>query len=542
MRKSIVCVIFLLTLAGADLKAEDGPSGSVPLTRADLVRANNQFAVDLYHRLQSHEGNLFFSPFSLSASLALTAAGAQGETAQQMARVLDLPNDLPRAHAAFGSLRKELEESQSPHTYRLHTANSLWGPKDLQFLPGFQQVAGECYGAAAKAIDFQDNSNGALTAINDWVEQQTRSQIRDFLKPGSLDAQTRLLLVNAVYFKGEWGHPFKRERNREGPFHARSQRSIPATYMNQTSKLAYLDANDFQALEIPYSGSAVSMLVFLPKTPGGLTKLEKSMTAEHLEKWLSRLEPCEVELSLPKFQLAAEIQLQSTLAAMGMTLPFSAAADFSRLCSSGEPLQLTAVVHKAVVEVNEEGTEASAATAVKAARGIANPNRPTFHADHPFLFLIRHNPSASILFLGRLVEPPAAKPSLAAKPRGLGTEGDAGKLEGSWVLAAAEEDGRPKPTDLVKTGRLLVLGDKFILKIGEKVYTGREKLDAARQPKEIDLTMNDGPYKGKVMRGIYELDGDQHRTCVSIPGKQRPTAFTTSPGGYLLQTWKRGGP
>jgi uncharacterized protein (TIGR03067 family) len=316
--------------------------------------------------------------------------------------------------------------------------------------------------------------------------------------------------------------------------------------MHQTASVPYLDSESCQVVELRYAGREMSLLVFLPKKPDGLADLESSLTADTLATSVAKLQPSGVDLAFPKFQLAAELELRDTLRAMGMTLAFEPHADFSQLCSAAESPKLSAVLQKAVIDVNEEGSEASAATAIKAARSILNPERPAFRADHPFLFLIRHNPTGSILFLGRITEPPAATlPRVAEKRasrsvRGPQEPSDQQKLQGSWVLVSAEDDGKPKPKKLVKTGSLVVRGDTFTLKMGQTTYTGVEKLDESKLPKEIDVTFNDGPQKGGLQRGIYELDGDQHRTCIALPGKERPTAFTGSSGGSRLRTWMRG--
>jgi serpin B len=369
-----------------------------------VVEGNTRFALDLYGRLRGQEGNLFFSPYSISAALAMTSAGARGETADEMAKVLHLSLGAERLAAAEGALAKQINGGGQKRGYQLRTANALWGQKGFAFRPEFLKLTADGYGAPLHEVQFGD-SEGARKTINAWVERQTEEKIKDLIKPGVLDANTRLVLTNAIYFKGDWQLQFKKDQTRDEPFQLGGDKTVPAPLMHQQARFAYLDGPDFQLLEMPYAGKDLSMVVLLPKKLDGLASLEKELTAANLGRWLKGAQEQKVQVALPRFRLTAEFGLNKALAELGMPSAFSESADFSGMGGSKGELYLSAVVHKAFVDVNEEGTEAAAATgAVVAARALG-PVVPVFRADHPFVFLIRDRRSDSVLFLGRLASP-----------------------------------------------------------------------------------------------------------------------------------------
>jgi len=402
MRKGSV-----IAAAAAILATGFGPEG-LPGARSQeadvsaVVKGDNEFAFDLYGRLRHHDGNLFFSPNSISTALAMTYAGARGDTADEMARALHFTLPPEQLHPAFGALVRELNGAGRKRGYQLSVANALWGRKGYGFKDDFLRLARANYGGGLREVDFARNAEGARKEINSWVEKQTREKIKDLLKPSDVTPGTPLILTNAIYFKGDWLSPFKKEQTRDEPFAIGGGTRVTARMMHQTAKFRYHDSGTTQVLELPYAGKELSMVVLLPKAVEGLADLESSLTADRVAGWLSRLREQEVVVSLPRFQTTAEFRLRDQLSALGMRRAFTN-ADFSGITDK-EGLSISDVIHKAFVDVNEEGTEAAAATAV-ISRGLSPSKQPVFRADHPFVFLIRDTRHGSVLFLGRVVNP-----------------------------------------------------------------------------------------------------------------------------------------
>jgi serpin B len=377
-----------------------------PSDNAAIVRGDNQFAVDLYAQLKREQPdkNLFFSPTSISLALCMTAAGASGPTQSEMANVLHLDADLAQAHAHFHQLLEQWNATGEKRAYQLRVANRLWGQQGYPIRPEFLTLTRQQYGAEMLLLDFAQPA-AASREINHWVEEQTNNKIKDLIPPASLDALTRLVLTNAVYFKGDWVQPFSKQGTREEDFTVSAQAKVKVPLMHQQTRLGYAEEETFQAIELPYAGGDLSMVVLLPKEAGGLPELEQAITVDKLASAISKLHVREVNAYLPKFKLETSFGLNATLEALGMKQAFSRAADFSGI--SAEKLYISAVLHKAYVDVNEEGTEAAAATGV-VMKALAMPHMesiPVFRADHPFLFLIRDTRAGSILFLGRLTSP-----------------------------------------------------------------------------------------------------------------------------------------
>ena len=376
---------------------------------AQVAEGCNRFAFDLYGRLKGGEGNLFLSPYSISTALAMTYAGARGETAEQMAEVLRLPASGEAVHGAYGALQSDLNAAGEGGAFELVVANRLWGQKGYAFLPDFLALLEARYGAGLEQLDFARATEAARKTINSWIEKQTRDKIKELLKPGVLDAMTRLVLTNAIYFKGKWAEEFDKKLTRDEDFFPAPEKKVTAPLMHRTAKFGYFEGDGLQALELPYQGDRLAMVVLLPKRnvpPGakdGLAALEASLSAEKVADWLGKLHRREVRVALPRFKTTAEFSLRDTLVAMGMTDAFGR-ADFSGMTGTRD-LFISAVIHKAFVDVNEEGTEAAAATAVviRPLNGGGSP--PAFRADHPFLFLIRDTKTGAILFLGRILDP-----------------------------------------------------------------------------------------------------------------------------------------
>jgi serpin B len=399
-----VVVLVMLASSQAAVGAVEQPTAPAEDV-AKVAGGCNRFAFDLYARLKGAEGNLFLSPYSISTALAMTSAGARGETAEQMAQVLFLPASGAAVHAAYGALQNDLNTAGAGGAFELAVANRLWGQKGYEFLSDFLALVEKNYGAGLEQVDFAADTEGSRKTINAWVERQTRDKIKDLIKPGVLDAMTRLVLTNAIYFKGKWANEFDKKLTRDEDFFLTPEKKVTAPLMHQTKHFSYFDGGDFQVLGLPYQGDRLAMVVLLPKAKDGLAALEASLSAEKLAEWIGKMRRREVQVALPRFKTTAEFGLKDTLVVMGMADAFDPAkADLSGM-NGKRDLFISAVVHKAFVDVNEEGTEAAAATAVVTRAGNGGGPPPVFRADHPFLFLIRDTRSGAILFLGRILDP-----------------------------------------------------------------------------------------------------------------------------------------
>jgi serpin B len=374
---------------------------------AKLVAGNTAFGCALYGQLQSERGNLFLSPFSISTALAMTAAGARGKTLDEMEKVLHLPAHAP---AAFGAILKSLndEPDAKKRGFTLTTANALWAQKGYPWRPEYKKLVATDFAAGLFDVDYQTDPETARGTINAWVEKETREKIKNLLPQGSVTPLTRLVLTNAIYFKGDWDIQFKKDDTKELPFTLAdgSKKNTPLMY--RVGGYNYLETEGFQVLDLPYVGKRISMTVILPKKPDGLPAVEKELTGSQLSALLQSLRyEKQVHVHLPKFKVEKSFTLNEPLQALGMKTAFQRNADFSGMHTGGEDLHITAVLHKAYVDVNEEGTEAAAATGVVVGTtSVAEPPKPKyFRADRPFLFLIRDHKTQSVLFMGRLTEP-----------------------------------------------------------------------------------------------------------------------------------------
>ena len=256
-----------------------------------VAQANNSFGADLDARLAGQQGNLFFSPYSIETALAMTYAGARGLTAEQMAKVLHLPAQGEQIHKAFSQLIHDLNAEKGPdgkpRGYQLSVANALWGQKGVEFLPAFLGLLRADYGAEMEQVDFAGDTEGARNTINKWVEKETRDKIKELLQPGVLDPAVLLVLTNAIYFKGFWASPFEVRDTQPAAFHVSADREVSVPMMYQQDHFAYTENEGSQALVLPYAGHELSMVILLPRIMDGLPKLEKSLTAENLTKWLA---------------------------------------------------------------------------------------------------------------------------------------------------------------------------------------------------------------------------------------------------------------
>jgi serpin B len=397
-------IITILLVAGCG-KRETDAERKQRLDVSAVVEGNTQFAFDLYAKLrEGSTDNLFFSPCSISTALAMTYAGAREETEKEMARVLHFTVPQDRLSLIFASLMAGLQNDTKGVQFCV--ANHLWGQQGYDFLPEFLRITREDYGAELALLDFVRAPEEARTTINDWVEKQTERRIRDVVPPGVLNELTRLVLTNAVYFKGTWTTQFDKGFTRECPFRGLPTKTSSALMMYQTGFFKHGTTRDVQILEMPYLGDECSMLIVLPKSLNGLDNLETQFNAANFGKWLSVLRKREVRVYLPRFTITSDFRMKDVLVSMGMPAAFTKnVANFSGMDGTRR-LFISAVFHKAFVNVNEEGTEAAAATvAVSEDLDMDSPSPVEFMADHPFVFLIRNSKTGAILFVGRVVNP-----------------------------------------------------------------------------------------------------------------------------------------
>ena len=421
MLLSVLLLTVLLSVAGcaegevAGLLQSDKPRETSPdivtADLEDLVEGNSAFAFDLYQAIKEKGGNLFYSPYSISVALAMTYAGARNETEQQMADTLRFTLDQSKLHPVFNSLDLELAsrgegaEGKDGEGFRLNIVNEIWGQKDYEFRNEFLDVLSENYGAGLRLLDYINAPEASRVTINDWVSDQTEGRIEDLIPQGVIDALTRLVLTNAIYFNAAWLNPFNEDITDDGDFYLLDGGKVTVPMMIQSESLGYAEGDGYRAVELPYDSRELSMVILLPDS-GKFEEFEGSLDAGLVDTIKNDLIYQEVALTMPKFKFESEFGLTDTLAAMGMPVAFTGAADFSGMTGNRD-LFIAEVLHKAFVSVDEAGTEAAAATAV-AMSLTAAPGEPVeVTLDRPFIFLIRDIETDAILFVGRMVNPSA---------------------------------------------------------------------------------------------------------------------------------------
>jgi len=422
-RSLIICgllaVLLLTSCSPAPIHAADFVQSDVDRTSPDasaanleeLVQGNNAFAWDLYQNWRDEQGNLFYSPYSISLALAMTYAGARGQTEWEMKEVLHLILSSDRLHPAFNALDLELarrgEEgsSREGQNFELSIANSIWGQKGYKFLSALLDLLAENYGAGLRLTDFAKDPEESRAAINDWVSDQTKEKIEDLIPQGIIDSSTRLVLANAIYFNASWLYPFEESRTEDAPFYLLDggQVSVPMMAMSDAKYLLYAEGDGYKVVELPYEGRKIAMTIIVPDA-GNFEQLETSLVAKEVGAILAAMEHETVALRLPKFSYESSFEMAKTLAEMGMPSAFGAEADFSGIDGTKE-LFISEVVHKAFVAVDEAGTEAAAATAVILVEKGAPMNPVELTVDRPFIFVIRDVETGSTLFVGRVLNP-----------------------------------------------------------------------------------------------------------------------------------------
>jgi serpin B len=373
------------------------------------VDAANRFAFELYKQYKDTNDNVFFSPYSISSALEMTYEGARGKTAQEIQSVFHFPSDPATRIGSFAKLYSQINPQNA--TYQLSTANALWAQKSYPFDANYLKTIETYYHGKATNLDFAGDAEGSRKTINTWVSEKTANKIPELFAPGSLNALTRLVLTNAIYFKGKWFAPFEKTLTQQKDFATAAGAKVKCSMMNIQKNFKYAETSDYQAIELPYEKNDLSMIVILPKT-GKVSAAESSLTVAQLASIKSTMASNLVDVYLPKFKFNTSYNMNQTLSAMGMSTAFNPdSADFTgmydRNKANGENLYIGLVIHKAYVDVYEEGTEAAAATGVAMmASSIAEPIPPKiFNADHPFIFAIAHNATGSILFLGKVNDP-----------------------------------------------------------------------------------------------------------------------------------------
>jgi serpin B len=397
------CVILVIVATATMAKAADEPA-TQPANAAAI--ASNHFAMDLYAQLRETDGNICISPYSISSALDMATAGAAGKTQQQMLSVLhwtDPANELP---AAAATLTAEMLKS-SPHGPKISIANALFSQSGYPFRQPFLDVLSKQYGAPLQEVDFAGQPTQACDQINQWAKKQTHDLIPNAMPESAITPLTRLVLVDAIYFKAKWEQEFRPYGTEKQPFFIAGKDPVTVPLMSEKGSFDYMENDSLQAVSLPYMGD-YSMVILLSKKRDGLADLESSLTTDGLTGWISKLAPQETQVYLPKFKIEGEYQLVGQLAKLGMTDAFNSSADFSGM-TSAEKLCINTVIHKTYIAVDEAGTEAAAVTAIgvtaMAMMQHPHPQPVIFRADHPFLFMLRHHPTGAILFLGRISNP-----------------------------------------------------------------------------------------------------------------------------------------
>ncbi len=399
---------FLSTLNIGNKTTTSTDSANISATPAGInlaINANNQVALDIYSKLKNENGNIFFSPYSISTALAMVYEGARGKTAEEIRSVFHFSADSNLRRPAFAAIYEDLNKPNSK--FDLSAANALWAQNDYKFLNDYIATIEQYYAGKATNVDFKNATEKTRQTINKWIEDKTNNKIKDLFSQGSLDNTTRLVLTNAIYFKGTWIKQFEKNKTTNDNFWINTDNAIKVPMMQRTdknSKFNYTETDDLQILEMPYEGNALSMMVFLPKK-NNLSLLENSLTLDKINDYKNKLREQRVYVYMPKFTFDTKYSLNETLAKIGMPTAFTSNADFSGMDGTKQ-LLIQNVIHQAFIDVNEEGTEAAAATGISMSLGSAGGNEdPVFEANHPFIFIIQNKNNGNILFLGRVSNP-----------------------------------------------------------------------------------------------------------------------------------------
>jgi serpin B len=423
MKRAFLCVLALLTLSGgvscaqpvvSEMIQSEKPRITSPNVSADdralLVDGNNAFVFDLYQALREENDNIFYSPYSISLALTMTYAGARGETAKQMADTLHYLISQEQLHPAFNSLDLELGKrgegarGKDGEGFRLNIVNAIWGQEDYKFLAQFLDVLAENYGAGLRSLDFVNAPGQSRITINDWVSDNTEGRIEDLIPDGIINPATVLVLTNAIYFNAAWQYPFEDSWTIDGPFYLLNGDKVTVPMMRQKERFGYADGEDYQAVELPYDGGELSMVILLPQK-GQFKAFEDTLDGQQIADIIENLRHQQVELTIPKFTYESKFMMKKILSRMGIRNAFlPEIADLSGIDGT-QSLFIEEVIHQAFVEVDEAGTEAAAATAVVVTLTAAPGEPKEVTIDRPFIFMIRDIETGTILFVGRVLNP-----------------------------------------------------------------------------------------------------------------------------------------
>ncbi len=409
MKKTIITIIMLvvlsLTLFGCSNPlpyGNDGLDDSGANTQHvfELVDGNNQFALDLFSELNSGT-NTFFSPYSISTAIAMTYEGANGNTADEIRSVFYFPEDDDSRLSSFASLYNSFNGDNDD--YKLYTANALWVQEDYQLLDSYINLIDQYFAGGITNLDFIGDASKSADTINDWVEDNTNGKIKDIISSDTVSS-AKLVLTNAIYFKGTWLNEFDEDKTTDMDFWTDSDTSVQVQMMRQTNDFNYFSNDEIQMLEMLYAGEDLSMLIILPSEGNDLDSVKSSLTLDNLYEWKDSMSEQEISIRIPKFTFETTYSLGNTLSDMGMSTAFTSGADFSGIDGTTN-LFISSITHKAFIEVNEEGTEAAAATVISMTESVGYSE--TFYADEPFIFIIQDKETGSILFMGEVTNPNA---------------------------------------------------------------------------------------------------------------------------------------
>jgi serpin B len=425
MKNAILIVLTVFTLlavaacaspvSASELKS-DKPRETAPAASqsevATQVDGNSALALNLYQVLKDAEGNLFYSPYSISEALAMTYGGARGETEKQMQAALQFKLAQDKLHPAFNSLDIELAkrgkgaQGADNAGFRLHVVNAIWGQQGFKFTQQYLDLLAQNYGAGLRVVDYVKDAEKSRQTINQWVSDQTENRIKDLLPEGSINQLTRLVLTNAIYFNAAWQSQFQKNATADGQFTLLNGSKVTVQMMKQMKSFAYAEGPNYQAVELPYDGNELSMVILLP-VADQFKAFEAALNSQQVKGIVQSLKSNEVDLTMPKFKVESEFNLKKALSSLGMPVAFSETeADFSGM-DGQKDLHISDVVHKSYVTVDEKGTEAAAATGVVVGTTAMPAKTYQVTLDHPFIFFIRDIQTGTILFTGRVANPAA---------------------------------------------------------------------------------------------------------------------------------------
>jgi serpin B len=421
MKKAIVFILTAILLvaaagcaqtAAASEARSDKPrqTPTVPPTdTASLVDGNSAFAFTLYQALKGQEGNLFYSPYSISEALAMAYGGARGDTEKQITAALQFKLTQDKLHPAFNGLDLQLAsrgqgaKGADGKGFRLKVVNAIWGQQNFKFESAYLDLLAVNYGAGMRLVDYINNTEKSRQTINSWVSDQTESKIKDLLPQGSVNSLTRMVLTNAIYFNAAWQIQFQKEATTNGQFNLLKGGQVTVPMMHLQKSYNYAEGDNYQAVQLPYDGNQLAMVILLPKA-GQFTAFESALNSQQMQTMIQNLKSNQVKISMPRFKVESQFGLKKALSDLGMPAAFTDQADFSGM-DGKKDLQISDVVHKSFVNVDESGTEAAAASGVIVGATAMPVDIKDFNMDRPFIFLIRDLPTGAILFVGRVMNP-----------------------------------------------------------------------------------------------------------------------------------------